>query len=52
MTESWENADEYARRAAEVTAKLKSGTYEAVQALALLSIAKSLGRIADALERG
>jgi hypothetical protein len=33
-----------------VAAKLKPGTYEAVQGLALLSIASSLSRIAAALE--
>jgi hypothetical protein len=36
-----------AAKAAEVAAKLKPGTYEAVQALALLSIAQSLAKIAE-----
>jgi hypothetical protein len=43
--------DDYARRAAEVADKLKAGTYDSVQALALVSIARSLSRIADVLER-
>jgi hypothetical protein len=38
-----------AARAAEVAAKLKPGTYDAVQALALLSIAQSLAKIAENL---
>ena len=41
---------EYARRAAEVVTKLKTGSYESAQALALTSIAHSLSRIAQALE--
>jgi hypothetical protein len=38
-----------AAKAAEVAAKLKPGTYEAVQALALVSIAQSLAKIAENL---
>ena len=38
-----------AAKAAEVAAKLKPGNYEAVQALALLSIAQSLAKIAENL---
>ena len=38
-----------AAKAAEVAAKLKPGTYEAVQALSLLSIAQSLAEIAESL---
>jgi hypothetical protein len=38
-----------AAKAAEVAAKLKPGTYDAVQALALLSIAQSLAKIAENL---
>ncbi|GAB6898737.1 hypothetical protein [Kineosporia succinea] len=45
------NTDDYAVKAAEVAAKLKPGTYDAVQALALVSIASSLARIADQLEQ-
>jgi hypothetical protein len=44
-------AADTAARAAEVAAKLKPGTYDAVQALSFLSIAQSLSRIADALDR-
>ncbi|HEY8719813.1 hypothetical protein [Pengzhenrongella sp.] len=44
-------SSEYAAKAAEIAAKLKPGSYEAVQALASVSIAASLVRIADALER-
>jgi len=44
------DAEATAARAAELAAKLKPGTYDAVQALALLSIAQSFTRIADALE--
>jgi hypothetical protein len=36
-----------AAEAADVAAKLKPGTYEAVQALSLLSIAQSLAKIAE-----
>lgn len=43
-------AEATAARAAELAAKLKPGTYDAVQALALLSIAQSFTRIAVALE--
>jgi hypothetical protein len=43
--------DLYLQRAEEVASKLKAGTYDAVQGLALISIAKSLSRIADQLER-
>lgn len=39
-------AAEYAERAASVAGSLKPGTYEAVQALALVSIANSLAVIA------
>lgn len=35
-------AAEYANKAAEAASKLKPGTYDAVQSLALLSIAHSL----------
>ncbi|MBP2412227.1 hypothetical protein JOF48_001026 [Arthrobacter stackebrandtii] len=35
-------AAEYANKASEVAGKLKPGTYDAVQSLALLSIAHSL----------
>lgn len=45
-----EIAAAYANRADEVAQKLKPGTYEAVQALALVSIAKSLTLIAESLE--
>ena len=41
----------YAAWAAEVAAKLKPGTYDAVQALSLLSIAQSLASIAEHMER-
>jgi hypothetical protein len=37
----------YAAQAAATAAKLKPGTYEAVQALALVSIAHSLAVLAD-----
>jgi hypothetical protein len=43
-------AAQNAAKAAEVAAKLKPGTYDAVQALALLSIAQSLAEIAENLE--
>ena len=43
-----QDARELVRRAEEVAAKLKPGTWEAVQALALLAIAKSLTTIAAA----
>jgi hypothetical protein len=39
----------YAERAAEVAQSLKPGTYDAVQALALVSIAASLADIAASL---
>jgi hypothetical protein len=39
-------ADDFANQAAEVAAKLKPGTWDAVQALALVSIAQSLSEIA------
>jgi hypothetical protein len=42
---------QYANQAAEVAAKLKHGSYDAVQALAFVSIAQSLAQIADALEK-
>lgn len=41
-------AKDLARQAEDVAAKLKAGTWEAVQALSLLSIAKSLSSIAAA----
>ena len=41
----------YAAKAVEVAEKLKPGTYDAVQAMALISIAHSLARIAESLER-
>ena len=44
-------AAQYAAKAAEVAAKLKPGTYEAVKALALLSIAQSLVEITENMER-
>ena len=40
-------AHELADLAAEVAAKMKPGTWDAVQALALVSIAQSLATIAD-----
>ena len=40
------NASELANQAGEVAAKLKPGTWESVQAIALLSIAQSLATIA------
>ena len=40
-------AQEFADQAADVAAKLKPGTYDAVQALALVSIAQSLAAIAE-----
>ncbi len=40
-------ASGYARQAAEVAARLKPGTYDAVQALALVSIAHSLAVLAE-----
>jgi hypothetical protein len=42
----------YAEQATAVAAKLKPGTYEAVQALALTSIAHSLTVIAASAQRG
>lgn len=41
----------YANQAADVAAKLKPGTYDAVQALAFVSIAQSLASIAHSLEQ-
>ena len=41
----------YASEAAQVAQKLKPGTYEAVQALALVSIATSLRHIAASVEQ-
>ena len=41
------SAQEFADQAAEVAAKMKPGTWDAVQALALVSIAQSLATIAD-----
>jgi hypothetical protein len=41
----------YANKAAEVAEKLKPGTYDSVQALALVSIALSLKQIAASLEQ-
>jgi hypothetical protein len=43
-------ASEYAAKAAEVAQKLKPGTYDSVEALALVSIAHSLAQIAQAME--
>ena len=45
-------AQELADQAAEVAAQLKPGTYDAVQALALVSIAQSLATIAGRAEAG
>jgi hypothetical protein len=39
-------ADDFSNQAADVAAKLKPGTWDAVQALALVSIAQSLAEIA------
>ncbi len=44
-------AAQNATKAAEVAAKLKPGTFDAVQGLALLSIAQSLVAIAEIMER-
>ena len=41
------SAQEFADQAAEVAAETKPGTWDAVQALALVSIAQSLATIAD-----
>ena len=41
----------YATEAAQVAQKLKPGTYDSVQALALVSIAISLKQIAASLEQ-
>ena len=41
-SETEQRAAGYARQAAEVASKLKPGTWEAVQAMATLSIAESL----------
>ncbi len=43
-----QDAADLARRADEVSAKLKAGTWDSVQALALVSIAKSLSVLAAA----
>ena len=40
-----------ARAAAEMAGRLKAGDYSSVQALSLLSIAQSLTRIAESLDR-
>jgi hypothetical protein len=45
-----DSAVEYATRAAQVAQNLKPGTYDAVQALALVSIAISLTQIAESLD--
>ncbi len=45
-------AQELADQAAEVAAKMKPGTWDAVQALALVSIAHSLASIAERPEAG
>ena len=45
-------ARELADQAAGVAAKMKPGTWDAVQALALVSIAQSLATIADRHEAG
>ncbi len=42
MDQHSSNAAEYATQAASVAAKLKAGTWDSVQSLALLSIAESL----------
>jgi hypothetical protein len=41
------SAADYAEQASSVAAKLKPGTYEAAQALALVSIAHSLAVLAE-----
>lgn len=46
-----EVAAAYATEAAHVAQKLKPGTYDAVQALALVSMAISLQQIAASLQR-
>jgi len=46
-----DTARAYADQATAITAKLKPGTYEAVQALALTSIAHSLTAIAASAHR-
>jgi len=40
-------ADEYAKQAASLADKMKPGSYEAVQSLALVSIAHSLAILAE-----
>jgi len=45
-------AQELANQATDVAAKLKPGTWESVQALALVSIAQSLASIAAGPPRG
>jgi hypothetical protein len=42
-----QTASEYAKEAAAVAGKLKPGTYEAAQCLALVSIAHSLAILAE-----
>ena len=46
-TDDATTARSYAEQAATTAAKLKPGTYEAVQALALVSIAHSLAALVD-----
>jgi hypothetical protein len=46
-----EAAAAFATEAAQAAQKLKPGTYDAVQALALVSIAISLNQIASSMER-
>ena len=46
------SAQELADQAAEVAAKMKPGTWDAVQALALVSIAQSLATIAGRQDAG
>ena len=45
-----DEAADLARRAEDAAGKLKAGTWESVQALALLSIAKSLTTLASAAQ--
>jgi hypothetical protein len=47
ITAANEVAEDYAKQAASVADKLKPGSYEAVQSLALVSIAHSLAVLAD-----
>jgi hypothetical protein len=51
MTTMNASGDPHLDRAVEVAEKLKAGTHDAVQALALVSIARSLSRIAARLEQ-